>query len=330
MVKNRQWHLASHPDGKAKKSDFSLVEVELPELKENEVLVKHEFISVDPYMRGRMAETKTYAANFQKDAHVPGGAVGKVVESKSPDFQVGDAVLGFGGWQEYSIENAKSLKKIPPTGLSLSHALGAAGMTGLTAHIGLLHFGEPKEGETVLVSTAAGAVGSVVVQIAKLKGCRVVGITSSDEKIAFIKSIGCDEAINYNTCGSLADAIAAACPKGIDVYFDNVGGETLEIAVSLINKFGRIILCGAISQYENVKTPGPNLSSLIGKEVKIQGFIVSTYSSRFPDAIKDLVTWILQGKIKTKETVLNGIESVPDAFLSLFKGSNIGKTVVQL
>jgi len=254
-----------------------------------------------------------------------------VIESKSPDFQVGDIVSGFGGWQEYSIGNAKTARKVPNTGLPLSNSLGVVGMTGVTAYVGLLDLATPKEGEQVLVSTAAGAVGSIVGQIAKIKGCRVVGITSSDEKIEFLKSIGYDEVINYNTCGNLANAIAAACPKGIDVYFDNVGGETLEIAVDNINRFGRIILCGAISQYElKEKTKGPSLISLIGKEVKIQGFIVSSYMARFPEAITNLAKWVHEGKIKPKETLFKGFDSIPDAFLSLFQGSNIGKVVVQL
>jgi NADPH-dependent curcumin reductase CurA len=331
MVKTRQWLFTSHPDGKAQKSDFTATEIDLPELKDGEVLVKHEVVSVDPYMRGRMNETKTYAANFEKGSPVPGGAVGRVVESKSPDFQVGDVVSGFGGWQEYSIGNAKTLRKVPNTGLPLSNNLGVVGMTGVTAYVGLLDFTNPKEGETVLVSTAAGAVGSIVGQIAKIKGCRVVGITSSDEKTAFLKTIGYDEVINYNTCGNLAQAIAAACPKGIDIYFDNVGGETLEIAIDNINKFGRVTLCGAISQYEAKEKPkGPNLAPLIGKEVKIQGFIVGSYLHRFPEAITNLAKWVHEGKIKSKETVFNGFDAIPDAFLSLFQGSNIGKVVVQL
>jgi len=331
MVKTKQWLLESHPDGKVQKSDFTSVEVELPELKENEVLVKHNYVSVDPYMRGRMSESKTYAANFQKGAPVQGGAAGHVIESKNPNFQVGDKVLGFGGWQEYAIGNEKNLRKVPETGLPLSNALGAIGMTGLTAYIGLLDFATPKEGEIVLVSTAAGAVGSIVGQLAKIRGCKVIGITSTDEKVEFIKSIGYDVGINYNKCGSLADAIKAACPNGIDIYFDNVGGETLEIAVDQINRFGRIILCGAISQYElSKKPPGPNLSSLIGKEVKIQGFIVSSYANRFPEAIPQLAQWIHQGKLKTKETIFNGFDTIPDAFLSLFKGENIGKVLIHL
>jgi len=331
MVKTKQWLLESHPDGKVKTSDFTSIEVELPELKEGEVLVKHEYVSVDPYMRGRISEAKTYAANFAKGSVVAGGAVGEVIESKSADFKVGDKVTGFGGWQEIAVCHEKTLRKVAETGLPLSQALGAVGMTGLTAYVGLLDFGTPKEGETVLVSTAAGAVGSIVGQLAKIRGCKVVGITSTDEKVAFIKSIGYDIGINYNTCGSLADAIKAACPNGIDVYFDNVGGETLEIAVDQINRFGRIVLCGAISQYESKDKPqGPNLASLIGKEVKIQGFIVSSYPHRAVEGITQLAQWIHQGKIKTKETIFNGFDQIPDAFLSLFKGENIGKVLVHL
>ena len=260
--------------------------------------------------------------------------MGKVVASKAEGFVEGDAVANFSGWQEYAVINSKTARKVDATlGLPLSAHIGVLGMTGMTAYFGFLDICNPKAGETVLVSAAAGAVGSLVGQIAKIKGCHVVGSTSSDEKCAFLKELGYDETINYSTTGDLNAAITAAFPKGIDSYFDNVGGETLDIAVNLLNKYGRVSLCGAISHYDNLGGAlprGPNLTQCIGKEVKLQGFIISSYHARFPEGVRQMAEWLKEGKLKFRETVYHGFEKVPEAFIALFEGSNLGKIVVKV
>lgn len=333
---SREIQLKSRPEQLPSAENFELVEVPVPDLQAGEILVKNLFMSVDPYMRGRMRDVKSYADAWQLGEVMNGGAVGKVIASQSPDFSVGDYVCTGLGWREYSVSTIKGgypqeLRKIDPALGPLSAFIGTLGMPGMTAYTGLKKIGEPKVGETLFVSAASGAVGAIVCQIGKILGCRVVGSAGSDEKVAWLKEeAGVDEAINYKTADDLQTAVAKACPDGIDVYFENVGGEHLVTALNLMNKFGRIILCGMISMY-NEPVPGPqNLGIAIGQHLRLQGFIVTTYWELYPQFLKDMGQWIGEGKIKWKETVVEGLENAPEAFIGLFRGENFGKMVVKL
>ena len=292
-------------------------------------------MTVDPYMRGRMMDRESYIPPFQIGQVLDGGSVGEVVESRGGPFAKGDYVCGFagGGWREYYVSDGSMLQKVDGASIPLQAYLGAVGMPGLTAYGGLLKIGEPKEGETVLVSAASGAVGAIVCQIAKIKGCRVVGTAGSDAKCAWLRDeVGIDAAINYKTCGGLEAAIAKECPKGVDIYFENVGGEHLEAALNLMNQHGRMIMCGMISQYNSTDVPvGPtNLILVVGKSLKMQGFIVTDHLDMIVDFFNDMAAWIAAGKIKWQETVLEGIENAPRAFMNLFSGKNFGKMLVRL
>ena len=289
-------------------------------------------MSVDPYMRGRMRENAVYADAYQLNTAMYGGAIGEVVESQSDNFSPGDIVLNGGAWRDKLVAEENTLMPIKPFDSDqLSLYLGTLGMPGLTAYVGLLKFGEPKAGETVFVSAASGAVGANVCQIAKLKGCRIVGSVGNDEKAEWLKQeCGVDEVINYKTCGNLSEALMAAAPEGIDVYFENVGGEHLEAALNAMNPFGRIAACGMISGY-NEAPPGPrNLMLIVGKKIRITGFIVSDHGDMRGEFLKEMEAWIQDGKIKSRETVVDGIENAVDAFLALFSGSNFGKMIVRL
>jgi len=324
--------LASRPTGLPVSNNFRMEQVELPEIKAGEILLKGMYYSVDPYMRGRMNDAKSYAPPFEIDAPITGSVVLQVVESKSEHYKAGDVVVGSFPWQKDFISNGKDVRKIDTNLAPASYYLSILGMTGLTAYFGLMHIGKPKAGETVVVSGAAGAVGIVVGQIAKIQGCHVVGIAGSDEKTKLLTSaFSFDDAINYNTTTDMNKAIAAACPKGVDVYFDNVGGEISDAVIKNINFHARIPLCGQISLYNSTEIPmGPRLQPmLLTRSVLMQGFIIGNFQARFPEGIQMLAQWIEEGKLKFTETIEHGFENLPKALLGLFKGKNTGKMIVE-
>ena len=333
MATTREIHLKSRPVGVPDAAHFELATVDLPAPGPGEVQVKNLFMSVDPYMRGRMYDRPSYVPPFQVGKVLEGGAVGEVVASNDPGFKPGDIVSSMLGWREGFNAPASALTKLPAIeGVSPSAYLGILGMPGLTAWSGLTQIGEPKEGETVFVSGGAGAVGSAVAQIARLKGCKVIATAGTDAKCAWLRSVGVDHAINYKTCGSLLAAVRDAAPKGIDVYFDNVGGEHLEVAIELARPFARLVECGMIANYNATEpTPGPrNIMMIVGKSIKMQGFIVTQFASLQPQFLAEMSGWIQQGRIRWEETVFDGIGKAPDAFVGLFSGSNTGKMLVKL
>lgn len=331
-MKTQQIVLAARPAGTPTLDNFRSENIELPDLKEGEVLLEGMYYSVDPYMRGRMNDAKSYVPPFQIDQPMAGGVVAKVIESKSDDLKSGDIVSGMLPWRVKTIAPAKGLLKIDESAVPLSYHLDVLGMTGLTAYFGLMEIGKPKAGETLVVSGASGAVGLVVGQIAKIRGCRVVGIAGSDEKIKLLKDkYGFDETINYKTVTDLKTAISKACPKGVDIYFDNVGGEISDAVISNINFHARIALCGQISLYNSIETPvGPRLQPmLLTRSVLMQGFIVGNFQGHFPEGISHLTKWLKEGKIKFDETIVHGFDQLPTALLGLFKGANIGKMIIE-
>ena len=313
-------------------TNFELAETQMPSPEEGELLVKSLYISVDPYMRSRMSDAKSYVPSFEVGKPMDGGVVAEVIESRHPDFVVGDAILGHLQWQEIQTVNAQQVTKLDKSA-PLSYYLGILGMPGLTAYFGMNEIGKPVAGETVVVSGAAGAVGMVVCQIAKLKGCHVVGIAGSDEKNAYLKDVlKVDEVINYHTEKDMKAAIARTCPDGVDVYYDNVGGEISDAVFSNINKFARIILCGQISMYNVTEIPvGPRPQPLmVKKSALMQGFIVSNYSARFGEGIQQLAQWLGEGKLTYQETIVQGFETLPETFIGLFHGKNTGKLLVKM
>lgn len=331
---NRQITLASRPVGYPKESDFKLVDTPIPTPEEGQVLVKTIYLSVDPYMRGRMNQRRSYAPNVQIDEVMVGGVIAQIVESKHTDFQVGDIVNASIGWQEYGVAQGEGLRKIDPSIAPISTGAGILGMPGLTAYFGLLEVGKLQDGETVFVSGAAGAVGSVVGQIAKIKGCRVVGSAGSDEKIAYIvDELGFDAAFNYKKVTDYPAKLAELCPDGIDVYFDNVGGRITDAVFPNLRVKGRVVICGQISQYnlENPETGPRFLWHLITQRARIEGFLVFDYVDRHADALVQMAEWLKQGKLKYRETIAEGgIENAPPAFISMLKGGNIGKQLVKI
>jgi hypothetical protein len=329
---SREIRLARRPVGVPSAEDFALASVDLPEPKDGEVLVRNLWMSVDPYMRGRMYDRASYVPPFQIGEPLQGGAIGEVIASKAAGFEPGDRVESMMGWREGFVSVPGALTKLPKLDVPAQAFLGVLGMPGLTAYSGLLRIGDPKPGETVFVSGAAGAVGSLVCQIAKIKGCTVVASAGSDEKCAWLKAHGADAAINYKTCGSLLEAVRAAAPSGIDVYFDNVGGEHLEVALEVARPFARLVECGMISQYNNTEpSPGPrNLIYVVGKSLKMQGFIVTQHADMRDQFLQDMAGWIAEGRIAWEETVHDGIDRAPQAFLGLFAGGNTGKMLVKL
>lgn len=332
IVSSREIHLASRPEGAPLAEHFALIEREVGPPEEGQLLVKNLFMSVDPYMRGRMRDVKSYVPPFQVGEVMTGGAVGEVVASQLDGFAPGDLVLGMNGWREVYVSDGTGLRKVDPTLAPPSAYLGVLGMPGLTAYVGLLDLGEPKAGETVFVSGAAGAAGSLVGQIAKQKGCRVVGSAGSESKIRYlVDELGFDDAFNYKE-GDLKDHLARTCPDGIDVYFDNVGGSMLEAALGRMNTFGRIPVCGMISQYNATEAvPGPNnMILLVSKRLKLQGFVITDHFDRMGAFFKEVGGWLAQGHITYKETIVEGIENAPDAFMGLFRGENLGKMLVKL
>lgn len=328
----KQWQLASRPVGEPTKDNWKLETVSLPDVKDGEIAVKIEYISLDPAMRGWMNEGKSYIEPVQIGDVMRAGTVGEVIESKAEGFAKGDKVYGNFGVQEYAVVSAKGIHKVDPTLAPLPRYLGVLGMPGMTAYFGLLKTGEPKEGETVVVSGAAGAVGTVVGQIAKIKGCRVVGIAGGKEKCDYlVNELGFDAAIDYKN-GSVKDGLKEHCPKGVDVYFDNVGGDILDDVLTRINLRARIVICGAISQYNNttpVKGPSNYLSLLVNR-AKMEGIVVFDNAKNYGDAARDMAGWIGEGKLKAKEHVVEGLETFPETLMMLFRGENFGKLVLKV
>ncbi|WP_421384892.1 NADP-dependent oxidoreductase [Bacillus salacetis] len=329
----KQIKLASRPHGKPESKDFQYEEISVPEPGDKEVLLKTIYLSVDPYMRGRMSNAKSYVEPFKVGEPLHGGVISKVVKSNSGLFKEGEFVIGMLPWQEYSLASEKEVRRVDPSIAPLSSYLGILGMTGLTAYFGLLDIGQPKKGETVVISGAAGAVGSAAGQIAKIQGAKVVGIAGSDEKVEYlINTLGFDKAINYKTCGNIRDALKEACPDGIDVYFENVGGEIGDAALSLLNKFARVPVCGAISAYNNTEPDIGNRVQgiLIKSSALMKGFVVNDYADRFKEGASQLGKWLAEGKLTYEETITEGFENVPEAFLGLFNGNNLGKQLVKV
>ena len=314
-------------------SNFKIVDARVPPLNDGEVLVRTLYISVDPYLRGRMREGRSYVPPFEVGQVIQSGVVGEVVESRAPEFQAGDIVTGMLGWRLYNVAKAAGLRKIDPRVAPVTTALGVLGVPGLSAYFGLLDIGQPKTGETVVVSGAAGAVGMTVCQIAKIKGCRTVGIAGSDDKNKYLRDeLGVDATINYKTAGDMKPALAQACPNRIDVYFDNVGGEISDAVLPLLNHGARIVLCGQISLYNLDKPdvgPRPQPYLLVNRAL-MKGFIVTDYAARFSEGVIQLVQWLAAGKLKYAESVVEGFENTPQAFIGLFTGENLGKQIVKV
>jgi NADPH-dependent curcumin reductase CurA len=336
-MKNQRIVLASRPEGEPSVANFRLEMVDLPALAEGQVLVRHHCLSLDPYMRGRMNDGKSYAQPQSLDAVMIGGTVGEVVESRHPQFAVGDAVVGMGGWQQYSVVDAGqpgALRKVSTQHVPLTAYLGAVGMPGATAWLGLTQIIEPKVGETVVVSAASGAVGGAVGQLAKARGCRAVGLAGGPEKCAYVvEELGFDACIDYKAhpdLKGLSQALKAACPKGIDGYFENVGGMILDAVMLRMNAFGRIAFCGMISGYNGQPIPMANPSLILVSRLKLQGFIVSEHMGLWPEALKELGGMVAAGTLKYRETVAEGLAAAPEAFLGLLKGRNFGKQLVKI
>jgi leukotriene B4 12-hydroxydehydrogenase/15-oxo-prostaglandin 13-reductase len=332
FMKTQSILLASRPQGEPTAAQFQFETREVPAPTQGQVLLKALYVSVDPYMRGRMSAAKSYVAPFEVGAPIAGGVVAEVVASQAEALPVGSVVVGNLPWQQYSVADAKAVNRVPVDKAPASYFLGLLGMPGLTAYFGLLDICQPKAGETVVVSGAAGAVGLIVGQLAKIQGCRVVGTAGSDEKVAHLKALGFDEAINYKTTPDIAQALAAAAPDGVDCYFDNVGGAITDAVYDLLNKHARIALCGQISTYNATEAPtGPRPEGkLLKTSSKLQGFIVSDYHARWPEGVQKLTEWYAAGQLKGEETITEGFDQIPAAFLGLFKGDNTGKAVVKV
>ncbi|MBY0446205.1 MAG: NADP-dependent oxidoreductase [Burkholderiales bacterium] len=333
---NRSIVLASRPHGAPVPADFRLEEHAIPAINSGEVLLRALYLSLDPYMRGRMSDAPSYAAPVDVGAVMVGGTVSRVETSKNSDYAVGDLVVNFGGWQDYSISDGTGLQKLGALA-SPSHALGVLGMPGFTAYMGLLEIGQPKAGETVVVAAATGAVGAIVGQIAKIKGCRVVGIAGGADKCAYaVKELGFDACIDHRA-SDFAEQLAAACDKGIDVYYENVGGAVFDAVLPLLNPAARVPLCGLISQYNATSLPdGPDrlsllMGTLLRKRIRMQGFIIwDDFGHRYGEFFTAMSQWIAEGKIKYREDVVQGLENAPQAFIGLLDGKNAGKLVVKV
>lgn len=330
---NRQITLAARPKGMPKLTDFKLVEAPIPEIGGGEILVKTLFLSVDPYMRGRMNEGASYARGLEIGEVMTGGTVGEVIESNDPMIQVGDIVQSQMGWQAYGKTIGTEVRKIDPELAPISTALGVLGMPGLTAYFGLLEVGKPKKDETVVISGAAGAVGSLVGQIAKLKGCRAIGIAGSSEKVAYVvDDLGFDGAFNYKKVDDYGSELKRQCSDGIDVYFDNVGGVISDAVFSHMNVFGRISVCGQISQYNlSVHEQGPRIMwHFIVQRLTMRGFLVFDFAEHYGKALKEMAGWVTSGKLKYREDVWEGLENAPEAFIDMLQGGNVGKRLVKI
>ena len=333
---NRQIVLAKRPIGKPESVNFRLEETLIPVPKDGHVLCKTIYLSLDPYMRGRMNAGKSYAPPVEIDEVMGGGTVGQVIESKTSEFRAGDFVFGYGGWQEFWVQQGKELKKVDSQIAPISTATGVLGMPGVTAYTGLLNIGQPKKGETVVVAAASGAVGSVVGQIAHIKGARAVGIAGSEEKCKFVtEEFGFDACVNHNS-PDFAEALKNACLDGIDVYFENVSGKVFETVMPLLNDFARIPVCGLIALYNATELPpGPNLTPLLMRDILVKrltfrGFIVWDFAAQEKEALTELAKWIKEGKLHYREDIVDGLENAPEAFMGLLEGKNFGKLVVQV
>lgn len=333
---NRRIVLASRPAGKPTVENFRLESGPIPQAGDGQVLLRTRYLSLDPYMRGRMNAGKSYADRVEINDVMVGGTVSEVVASRNPGYKVGQLVSANAGWQDYGVSDGSDLMPVDPRISPPSLALGVLGMPGLTAYVGLLDIGEPKAGETVVLAASTGAVGSVVGQIAKLKGCRVVGIAGAREKCEYaVNELGYDACVSHYD-DDMASQLAAACPDGIDVYFENVGGSSWEAVMPLLNTFARVPVCGLIAHYNQTELPpGPDRMSMLQalilqRSIKMQGFIVSNYRHRIPEFIGDVSGWLQEGKIKYREDVVDGLENAPEAFLGLFRGANFGKLVVKV
>ena len=337
MPTNRQQHLDNRPEGEAVASNFKLVTTETPPLQDNQVLVRHHYLSLDPYMRGRMNDSKSYAQPQPLGETMQGGTVGEVVESKHPKYAVGDKVVGFGGWQEYSVVDGNqvgALRKVDTTHVPLSHYLGAVGMPGVTAWYGLVKIIAPKEGDTVVITAASGAVGSAFGALAKARGCRVVGIAGGPDKCRYVtEELGFDACIDYRAhpdIKTMSKALKDACPDGIDGYFENVGGYIFDAVLLRTNAFARVALCGMIAGYDGAPMPLANPALMLINRLKVEGFIISEHMDVWPEALKELGGLVASGKLRPRESMAEGIESAPEAFLGLLKGKNFGKQLVKL
>lgn len=337
MPQNRRIVLDNRPQGEATPANFRLQVTETPPLQDGQVLVRHHYLSLDPYMRGRMNEGKSYAEPQPLGEVMIGGTVGEVVESRHPKFQPGDKVVGMGGWQEYSVVDANqpgALRKVDTTHVPLSYYLGAVGMPGVTAWYGLVKIIEPKAGETMVVSAATGAVGSAFVALAKARGCRVVGIAGGPDKCRYAtEELGFDACIDYKPhkdAASLSRALKQACPSGIDGYFENVGGMVLDAVMLRMNAHGRIAVCGMIAGYDGQPLPMAHPALILVSRLKMQGFIVSEHMEVWPEALAELAGLVASGKLHPRESIAQGLESAPEAFIGLLKGRNLGKQLVKL
>jgi NADPH-dependent curcumin reductase CurA len=326
----RAWHLKSRPTGMPTMDNFELKEVELPPLSEGQVRVRNRWLSVDPYMRGRMNDVKSYTPPFEVGAPLEGGAIGEVVESRADGFKAGDLVQHMSGWRDEAVLDQRAANKLPPLNAPQEHFLGVLGVTGITAYFGLLDAAHAKAGDIVFVSAAAGAVGSVVVQVAKAKGMKVIASAGGQEKCDWVRSLGADEVIDYKA-GSILKGLAAAAPEGIDVYFDNVGGDHLDAALAVARNNARFAICGMIEGY-NDPTPASFrfIARIIAARINIKGFLVLDYYTRLAEFYGEMAPWVASGAVKSRETIVDGLEQTPDAFLGLFRGDNIGKMLVRL
>jgi NADPH-dependent curcumin reductase CurA len=331
MATNRQWLLSSRPTGEPTLENFELIETDVPSPGPREVLVQTKYLSVDPYMRGRMRDAESYAEPWDVGDPMQAGVVGEVVESEHPSFDAGDIVTGRLLWADYAVADGDELREIDPDRGPVSTALGVLGMPGVTAYFGTIDVGEVAAGDTVVVSGAAGAVGSVVGQIAALSGCRVVGVAGADEKVDWLESIGFDAGINYKT-EDVSDRLRETCPDGVDVYFDNVGGPITDAVWPLLNVRARVPVCGQISMYNATEVPtGPRkLMQLVQSRARVEGFLVRDYEGRWDEALDRLSTWIAQDDVEYRENVVEGLENAPEAFFGLFEGTNIGKQLVRV
>ncbi len=337
MPTNKQIHLDNRPTGEATASNFKLVESQTPALAAGQVLVRHHFMSLDPYMRGRMNDSKSYAVPQALGATMGGGTVGEIVESMNDKFKVGDKVVGMGGWQQYSVVDANQLgaiRKVDTTHVPLSAYLGAVGMPGVTAWYGLVKIIEPKAGQTMVVSAATGAVGSAFAALSKARGCRTVGVAGGPDKCSYaVAELGFDACIDYKLhkdAASLSKALKDACPDGIDGYFENVGGMVLDAVLGRMNAFGRIAVCGMIAGYDGAPLPLSQPALILIQRLKVEGFIVSEHMEVWPQALTELGTLVATGKLKARESIAMGLEAAPEAFLGLLKGKNFGKQLVKL
>jgi NADPH-dependent curcumin reductase CurA len=328
---SREIRLVARPKGFPDEDLFEVAEAPIPDPADGQILIRNAYFSVDPYMRPRMNDVRSYVAPFTLGEAMTGGAVGRIMASRNAKLAEGDWVLHGLGWREWALSDGSGVRKIDPRLAPVSTALGVLGMPGFTAYYGLFHIGKPQAGETVFVSGAAGAVGSAAGQMAKIAGCRVIGSAGSPEKIAWIRELGCDGAFDYHDV-PVGSALRELAPDGVDVYFDNVGGDHLEAAIGAMRNHGRIVACGSISRYHDVEpSPGPrNMFMVVTKRLLMQGYIISDHYEHFPAFIEKATEWVREGRLAYRETVIDGIENAPNAFVGLLRGENIGKMLVQV